>query len=191
MTESMNSLLELEEERKFWENKLLEHKLFSFKNSYIIHSKNIELKNEKDHLLQENKELENQISELKNNISQIKEMKENSEIILSKLNSEISSIKTINEKNQNEINTLKEYWKNINKTNNIINHILKFPEEFKKKVYTICSEKINSVLNSNNPMTNNMKQQNYYYNPMMMNSYIMTPQMMFINTFQKNESVKK
>ena len=40
-------------------------------------------------------------------------------------------------------------------------------------------------------MTNNMKQQNYYYNPMMMNSYIMTPQMMFINTFQKNESLKK
>ena len=191
MSESINSLLELEEERNFWENKLLEHKLLSYKNSYIINSKNLKLKKQKDVVTKENIDLQNQISQLKDNISRIKEMKENSELLLSKLNSDISSTKNINQQTQNQINSLKEYWKNINKTNNIINHILKFPEEFKKKVYNICSEKINSVLNSNNPMTNNMKQQNYYYNPMMMNSYIMTPQMMFINTFQKNESLKK
>ena len=191
MTESMNSLLELEEERKYWENKSLEYKLLSFKDSYIIQSKNIQLKNEKDSLLQENNELQNQISELNHNISQIKEMRENSEIILSKLNSEISSLKNLNQNNQNEINSLKEYWKNINKTNNIVNHILTFPEDFKKKVYNICSEKVNSVLNSNNPINNNIPQQNYCYNPMMLNSYIMNPQMMFPNVYQQNENFKK
>ena len=190
MSESMNSLLELEEERKYWENKLLKHKLLAYKNSYLINSKNEQLKNEKETLLQENEELQNQISELKHSIFQIKEMTEKSEMIISKLNSEISSIKNLNQKTQSEINSLKEYWKNINKTNNIVNHILSFPNEFKEKVYKICSEKVNSVLNSNNPINSNIPQQNYYYNPMMMNSYIM-PQMMFPNIYQKNTGFKK
>ena len=190
MTESMNSLLELEEERNFWENKLLEHKLLAYKNSYTINSKNVKLKKQKDAIIKENIDLQNQISQLNDNISRIKEMKENSELLLSKLNSDITSTKNINQQTQNQINSLKEYWKNINKTNNIVNHILTFPEEFKQKVYKICTERVNSVLNI--PMNNNIPQSNYYYmNPMMMNNYMMASQMMFPNMYQQQESFKK
>ncbi len=190
MSESINSLLELEEERNFWENKLLEHKLLSYKNSYTINSKNLNLKKQKDSIIKENKDLQNQISQLKENISRIKEMKENSELLLSKLNSDISSTKNINQQTQNQINSLKEYWKNINKTNNIVNHILTFPEEFKQKVYKICTERVNSVLNI--PMNNNIPQSNYYYmNPMLMNNYMMSPQMMFSNMYQQQDGFKK
>ena len=172
MSESINSLLELEEERNFWENKLLEHKLLSYKNSYIINSKNLKLKKQKDVVTKENIDLQNQISQLKDNISRIKEMKENSELLLSKLNSDISSTK------------------NINKTNNIVNHILTFPEEFKQKVYKICTERVSSVLNI--PINNNIPQSNYYYmNPMMMNNYMMNPQMMFSNMYQQQDGFKK
>ena len=190
MSESINSLSELEEERNFWENKLLEHKLLAYKNSYTINSKNIKLKKQKDAIIKENIDLQNQISQLNDNISRIKEMKENSELLLSKLNSDITSTKNINQQTQNQINSLKEYWKNINKTNNIVNHILTFPEEFKQKVYKICTERVNSVLNI--PMNNNIPQSNYYYmNPMMMNNYMMASQMMFPNMYQQQESFKK
>jgi chromosome segregation ATPase len=190
MSESINSLLELEEERNFWENKLLEHKLLAYKNSYTINSKNVKLKKQKDAIIKENIDLQNQISQLNDNISRIKEMKENSELLLSKLNSDITSTKNINQQTQNQINSLKEYWKNINKTNNIVNHILTFPEEFKQKVYKICTERVNSVLNI--PMNNNIPQSNYYYmNPMMMNNYMMASQMMFPNMYQQQESFKK
>ena len=190
MSESINSLLELEEERNFWENKLLEHKLLSYKNSYIINSKNLKLKKQKDVVTKENIDLQNQISQLKDNISRIKEMKENSELLLSKLNSDISSTKNINQQTQNQINSLKEYWKNINKTNNIVNHILTFPEDFKQKVYKICTERVSSVLNI--PINNNIPQSNYYYmNPMMMNNYMMNPQMMFSNMYQQQDGFKK
>ncbi len=190
MSESINSLSELEEERNFWENKLLEHKLLAYKNSYTINSKNVKLKKQKDAIIKENIDLQNQISQLNDNISRIKEMKENSELLLSKLNSDITSTKNINQQTQNQINSLKEYWKNINKTNNIVNHILTFPEEFKQKVYKICTERVNSVLNI--PMNNNIPQSNYYYmNPMLMNNYMMSPQMMFSNMYQQQESFKK
>ena len=190
MSESINSLSELKEERNFWENKLLEHKLLAYKNSYTINSKNIKLKKQKDAIIKENIDLQNQISQLNDNISRIKEMKENSELLLSKLNSDITSTKNINQQTQNQINSLKEYWKNINKTNNIVNHILTFPEEFKQKVYKICTERVNSVLNI--PMNNNIPQSNYYYmNPMMMNNYMMASQMMFPNMYQQQESFKK
>jgi chromosome segregation ATPase len=190
MSESINSLSELEEERNFWENKLLEHKLLAYKNSYTINSKNVKLKKQKDAIIKENIDLQNQISQLNDNISRIKEMKENSELLLSKLNSDITSTKNINQQTQNQINSLKEYWKNINKTNNIVNHILTFPEEFKQKVYKICTERVNSVLNI--PMNNNIPQSNYYYmNPMMMNNYMMASQMMFPNMYQQQESFKK
>ena len=190
MSESINSLSELEEERNFWENKLLEHKLLAYKNSYTINSKNIKLKKQKDAIIKENIDLQNQISQLNDNISRIKEMKENSELLLSKLNSDITSTKNINQQTQNQINSLKEYWKNINKTNNIVNHILTFPEEFKQKVYKICTERVNSVLNI--PMNNNIPQSNYYYmNLMMMNNYMMASQMMFPNMYQQQESFKK
>ena len=117
-------------------------------------------------------------------------MKENSELLLSKLNSDISSTKNINQQTQNQINSLKEYWKNINKTNNIVNHILTFPEEFKQKVYKICTERVSSVLNI--PINNNIPQSNYYYmNPMMMNNYMMNPQMMFSNMYQQQDGFKK
>jgi chromosome segregation ATPase len=186
----INSLSELEEERNFWENKLLEYKLLAYKNSYTINSKNIKLKKQKDAIIKENIDLQNQISQLNDNISRIKEMKENSELLLSKLNSDITSTKNINQQTQNQINSLKEYWKNINKTNNIVNHILTFPEEFKQKVYKICTERVNSVLNI--PMNNNIPQSNYYYmNPMMMNNYMMASQMMFPNMYQQQESFKK
>ena len=189
MSESINSLSELEEERNFWENKLLEHKLLAYKNSYTINSKNVKLKKQKDAIIKENIDLQNQISQL-NNISRIKEIKENSELLLSKLNSDITSTKNINQQTQNQINSLKEYWKNINKTNNIVNHILTFPEEFKQKVYKIGTERVNSVLNI--PMNNNIPQSNYYYmNPMMMNNYMMASQMMFPNMYQQQESFKK
>ena len=190
MSESINSLLELEEERNFWENKLLEHKLLAYKNSYTINSKNIKLKKQKDAIIKENIDLQNQISQLNDNISRIKEMKENSELLLSKLNSDLTSTKNINQQTQNQINSLKEYWKNINKTNNIVNHILTFPEEFKQKVYKIGTERVNSVLNI--PMNNTIPQSNYYYmNLMMMNNYMMASQMMFPNMYQQQESFKK
>ena len=190
MSESINSLSELEEERNFWENKLLEHKLLAYKNSYTINSKNVKLKKQKDAIIKENIDLQNQISQLNDNISRIKEMKENSELLLSKLNSDITSTKNINQQTQNQINSLKEYWKNINKTNNIVNHILTFPEEFKQKVYKICTERVNSVLNI--PMNNTIPQSNYYYmNLMMMNNYMMASQMMFPNMYQQQESFKK
>ena len=190
MSESINSLSELEEERNFWENKLLEHKLLAYKNSYTINSKNVKLKKQKDAIIKENIDLQNQISQLNDNISRIKEMKENSELLLSKLNSDITSTKNINQQTQNQINSLKEYWKNINKTNNIVNHILTFPEEFKQKVYKICTERVSSVLNI--PINNNIPQSNYYYmNPMMMNNYMMNPQMMFSNMYQQQDGFKK
>lgn len=185
--ESLNTLLQLKEEKEYWEDKLLELKLKSCKNSFL-NSKKEKMLESKLSSLQANNNLKKQkIAELNEQISQIKSSEKSKESQLASLDSLINLSTHANKELENEIHQLNDYLINLNNTENIVEHILSFPQEFRNKIYNICSERVSYVLQFNTPMgypqqqvNNNIKpeykqhiQQNYVYGyglrqPMMM-----------------------
>ena len=148
----LNLQLKLKEEKEYWEDKLLELKLKNCKTNFIEEKSSQNLKSKLSSLQSQNASLKQKISELKSSIAALKSSEKNKESKLSAIDTNISISTKTNQDLQNQIKSLKEYLVNFNITDNIVNHILTFDEEFRKKIYNICSERVNYVLQFNTPM---------------------------------------
>lgn len=207
--ESLNTLLQLKEEKEYWEDKLLELKLKACKNSFL-NSKNEKMLESKLSSLQAKNNLQKQkIAELNEQISQIKSSEKSKENQLASLDSLINLSTHTNQELETEIKQLNDYLVNLNNTENIVEHILSFPQEFRNKIYNICSERVSYVLQFNTPMgypqhqvNNNIKSeykqhipQNFVYGygvrPPMMMFYPPPPGTQFVNNNIANSYINQ
>lgn len=150
--DTLNLELKLKEEKDYWEDKLLELKLKNCKTNFFEEKSCQNLKSKLSSLQSQNNSLKEKISELKSSIASLKSSEKNKESKLSAIETNISNSTKTNQDLQNQIKSLNEYLVNLNITDNIVNHILTFDEDFRKKIYNICSERVNYVLQFNTPM---------------------------------------
>ena len=95
--------IELDKNKEFWEDKLLELKLLSIKKEYEKVNINTNLESEINRIIYDNSEKLKKIEELKTKISEIKQQKEKEEKILLDIKSDIDKIIEKNNEINNQI----------------------------------------------------------------------------------------
>ena len=149
--EDLNNEIKNREKEEYYEDKLLELKMKSFLDDYIINHELSKYKTELDDLNKEKESLLNQKDILLRKISEIEEANNNYDDTLNDLDLKISEAEKISKDLDSQIISQQEYIKNLSEEDNLVNHILKtFPESFKKQIYEICSKNVSEALNSNN-----------------------------------------
>ena len=143
---NLNLKYQLNEECLYWKNKLLELKLKSCKDTYSSKSFSNKLQNELMLLTNKNKDIEDEIDKYKTQIMEYKNKENESLVHINKVNKEIQDAQQKTEDINKEIKETTDYLWTIAKTENIIQHMLTFPQSFKDKVFKICNDKVNMIL---------------------------------------------
>ena len=143
---NMNVKYQLNEECVYWKNKLLELKLKACKDTYSCKSFSNKLQNELITLTNTNKDIENEIEKYKQQIMEYKNKENETLVNIEKVNKEIQNAQQKTEDINKEIKETTDYLWTIAKTENIIQHMLSFPQSFKDKVFKICNDKVNMIL---------------------------------------------
>ena len=143
---NLNLKYQLNEECRYWKNKLLELKLKACKDTYSSKTFSSKLQNELTVLTNKNKDIEDEIDKYKQQIMEYKNKENESLLNIDKVNKEIQEAQQKTEDINKEIKDTADYLWTIAKTENIIQHMLSFPQSFKDKVFKICNDKVNMIL---------------------------------------------
>ena len=160
--EDLNNELKKKEREEYNEDKLLELKMKSFLDEYIINHELVKYKSELDELNKEKESLLNKKEILNQKISEIEEENNNYEDALNNLNEQITKAENDSKNLDNLILAQQKLAHDLSNEENLVNHILQTcSESFKKKIYDICSENVNEALklNNNNNNTDKIKEQ--------------------------------
>ena len=149
--EDLNNEIQNREKEEYYEDKLLELKMKSFLDDYIINHELSKYKNELDDLNKEKESLLNEKDILVKKISELEEQKNNYEDTLNDLVLKISEADQVSKDINSQIMSHQKFITNLQNEDNLVNHIIKtFPEPFKKKIYEFCSKNVSEALNNNN-----------------------------------------
>ena len=159
--EDLNNELKKKEREEYYEDKLLELKMKSFLDEYIINHELVKYKSELDELNKEKESLLNKKEILNQKISEIEEENNNFEDELNNLNEQITKAENDSKNLDNLILAQQKLAHDLSNEENLVNHILQTcSESFKKKIYDICSENVNEALKlNNNNNTDKIKEQ--------------------------------
>ena len=160
--EDLNNELKKREREEYYEDKLLELKMKSFLDEYLINHELVKYKSELDELNKEKESLLNKKEILNQKISEIEEENNNYEDALNNLNEQITKAENDSKNLDNLILAQQKLAHDLSNEENLVNHILQTcSESFKKKIYDICSENVNEALklNNNNNNTDKIKEQ--------------------------------
>ena len=149
--EDLNNELKKREREEYYEDKLLELKMKSFLDEYIINHELSKYKSELDELTKEKETLLNEKDVLNQKISEIEEENNNYEDEINNLNEQITKAENDSTNLDNLILDQQKLAHDLSNEDNLVNHILQTcSESFKKKIYDICSENVNEALKLNN-----------------------------------------
>ena len=149
--EDLNNELKKREREEYYEDKLLELKMKSFLDEYIINHELSKYKSELDELTKEKESLLNKKEILNQKISEIEEENNNYEDAINNLNEQIAKAENDSKNLDNLILAQQKLEHDLSNEENLVNHILQTcSESFKKKIYDICSENVNEALKLNN-----------------------------------------
>ena len=149
--EDLNNEMKKREREEYYEDKLLELKMKSFLEDYLINHELSKYKQELDELTKEKDSLLNEKNILLKKISEIEEENNNYEDTLNDLDNQISKVEDDSKNLDSLIITQQELSKNFSVEDNLVNHIIKtFDDSFKKQIYDICSKNVREALNNNN-----------------------------------------
>ena len=149
--EDLNNELKKREREEYYEDKLLELKMKSFLDEYIINHELSNYKSELDELTKEKETLLNEKDVLNQKISEIEEENNNYEDEINNLNEQIAKAENDSKNLDNLILDQQKLAHDLSNEDNLVNHILQTcSESFKKKIYDICSENVNEALKLNN-----------------------------------------
>ena len=159
--EDLNNELKKREREEYYEDKLLELKMKSFLDEYLINHELVKYKSELDELNKEKESLLNKKEILNQKISEIEEENNNYEDALNNLNEQITKAENDSKNLDNLILAQQKLAHDLSNEENLVNHILQTcSESFKKKIYDICSENVNEALKlNNNNNTDKIKEQ--------------------------------
>ena len=153
--EDLNNEIKNREKEEYYEDKLLELKMKSFLDDYIINHELSKYKLELEELNKEKDSLLNEKDIILEKITKIEKDNNNYEDTLNDLDLKISQAENISKDLDSQIITQQKYNVNLTKDDNLLNHIIKtFPEPFKKQIYEICSKNVSEALNNNNNTNN-------------------------------------
>ena len=149
--EGLNNEMKKREREEYYEDKLLELKMQKFIDNYLIEHELSKYKNKLTELNSEKESLLKEKEDLSHKIKEIEEEKTNYEKKIQELDSKITEAKNNKKELESNISKEQEYLKNMGKEDNLVHYIIKnFSDEFKKKIYEICSKKVNEALKNNN-----------------------------------------
>ena len=149
--EDLNNEMKKRDREEYYEDKLLELKMKSFLEDYLINHELSNYKQELDELIKEKDSLLNEKDILLKKISEIEEENNNYEDTLNDLDNQISKVEEDSKNLDSLIITQQELSNNLNIEDNLVNHIIKtFDNSFKKQIYDICSKNVREALNNNN-----------------------------------------
>ena len=165
--EDLNNEMKKREREEYYEDKLLELKMQKFLDNYLIEHELSKYKNKLDQLNAEKESLLKEKKILSNKIAEIKEEKSNYENAIQDINQKITEEENKKKEIEKEIKSQQQFLQKMGNKDNLVNFIIKnFSEEFNKKIYEICSKKVNEALKNNNPENKNYtkKEKNTNYN---------------------------
>ena len=149
--EDLNNEMKKREREEYYEDKLLELKMKSFLDEYIINHEISKYKTELDELSKEKEALLSEKDNLNKKISDIEEENNNYEETINDLNNQITKAESDSKNLDSLYLAQQELARNLSNEDNLVNHILQTcPESFKKKIYDICSKNVREALNNNN-----------------------------------------
>ena len=149
--EELNNEMKKREREEYYEDKLLELKMQKFLDNYRIENELSKYKNKLTELKSEKESSIKEKEDLSEKILNIEQEKTNYEKTIKDLDTKISEAKNTNKDIVSKINKQQEYLQNMAKEDNLLNYIIKnFSDEFKKKIYEICSKRVDEALKNNN-----------------------------------------
>ena len=187
--EDLNNELKKREREEYYEDKLLELKMKSFLDDYIINHELSKYKTELDELTKEKETLLNEKEELNQNISEIEEENNNYEDTINGLNAKITNAENDAKHLDSLILAQQELANHLSNDDYLVNHILQnFPESVKKKIYDICSKNVREALN-NNKTSKTKEQKNKTKNKKVTNFTVVSGEREeFVSKGEENES---
>ena len=160
-SDDINTILKLQEEKEYWEDKLLELKLKSIKNNFSTKKQNTNLTSELTENEAELISLQEAISDLRQKIHQTEKAKTEKERKLNSIDNQIKKAKNESKELTEQINSLSNYYMNINLPENIVQHILTMKDDFKQKIYNECTRRVNDALQFSTFMQQGKNDKNY------------------------------
>ena len=149
--EDLNNEMKKREREEYYQDKLLELKMKSFLEDYLINHELSKYKQELDELTKEKDSLLNEKDILLKKISEIEEENNNYEDTLNDLDNQISKVDDDSKNLDSLLITQQELSNNLLIEDNLVNHIIKtFDDSFKKQIYDICSKNVREALNNSN-----------------------------------------
>ena len=154
--EELNNEMKKREREEYYEDKLLELKMQKFLDNYRIEHELSKYKNKLTELKSEKESLIKEKEDLSEKLLNIEQVKTNYEKTIKDLDTKITEAKNTNKDIVSKINKQQEYLQNMAKEDNLLNYIIKnFSDEFKKKIYEICSKRVDEALKNNNSDSKN------------------------------------
>lgn len=150
---TIDNQLKYEEEKEYWQDKILESKMKAKKDYYHLNQSMVRLKEDLDKETQKNEILAKEYIKAKSQLTQLKKSQQTIDDQLDAINAEKTEVYQKNEDLTKQVMSMNDYLHKLNTTDNLIAHFLSFPTEFTKQVYALCTERVNAVLQYKSQMS--------------------------------------